>query len=139
MAVSETRRLAVPTHRTKAGPKLTHSREQLVVDYDFEEDDGSLQCARLSFEEVLSFEYRDSSCCCAEDVLAPSEIRVQSDSLYLRLVTERWSESVGNHGWQLSMGGRGRFLHYTIYFDDACSLNVVASACEASSNSRSRD
>ena len=130
MANSESHRLFVPANGTQQGPKLAHQKEQLIVDYDFEDDDGSIRWARILFQEVLSFEYRDSSCCRAEDVLPSTEIRSRADSEYLRTVTDRWHEFVGGQEWQQGKGGRGRFQHFTLYFDDACSLNIVASACE---------
>lgn len=129
MVTSEVHRLLIPTNRTKIGPRLAHQRDQLTVDYDFEEDDGSTRWGRVVFHEVLSFEYRDSSCCRAEDVLPSTEIRGRTDSEYVRVVTDRWHESVGSQAWQQGKGDRGRFRHFTVYFDDACCLNIVASAC----------
>lgn len=130
MATSAIRRLTIPTNRTMKGPKLTNDGKRLIVDYDFEEDDGSTRWGRVVFDEVLSFEYRDSACCRAEDVLPPTEIRSRADSAYLGLVTDLWQESVGNQAWQHGKGGRDRFQHFTVYFDDACCLNIVASGCE---------
>ena len=130
MAASEGLQLAVPTNRTMKGPILTHQGEQLIVDYDFESDDGSDLWGRIVFEEILAYEYLDISSCTAGDVLAPAEIRRRVESDYLSLVTSRWQASVGTQAWQQRKGGRERFQHFTIYFDDVCCVNVVASSCK---------
>jgi hypothetical protein len=123
--------LRVPTNRTVEGPRLEMARGRLVVGYDFEEDDGSIEQARLVFEEVLSFEYRDSACCPAENVLPPTEVRVQDQSGYLDSVRSRWVEAAGWQDWQSQQGGAARFKHFTVYFDDAACLDVIASLCHA--------
>jgi hypothetical protein len=129
VAIQGTLRVAVPTNRTVTGPKVTNQNDRLVVDYDFEEDSGSILWGQVVFEEVLSFEYRDSSCCRGEDVLPSTDIRCQAHSEYLKAVTDRWQDSVGRQTWQQEKGGRGRFQHFTICFDDACCLNIIASSC----------
>jgi hypothetical protein len=129
MATVAILRVTVPTNRTIKGPKLAHCNDHLVVDYDFEEDNGSITWGRVVFGEVLTFEYRDSSCCRAGDVSASTEIRSHEDSEYLKSATDRWNASVGNQTWQQDKGGRSRFRHFTVYFDDACCLNIIASSC----------
>jgi hypothetical protein len=131
MPTSRVCRLTVPTNRTINGPKLTHNREQLVVDYDCEENDGSVTWSRVVFTEVLSFEFRQSVCCQADDVLRATEIRSQRNSEYLKAITGKWHAAVGSQKWQRDKGGPSRFQHFTIYFDDVCCLNIIASSCEA--------
>jgi|GEM_PF-2114966 len=82
------------------------------------------------FKEVLKFCFRDSSCGRAEDLLDPHIIRCQQRSEYLDEAVSLWQESVCWQEWHKKLGGTQRFKHYTVYFDDAGSLNVVASTCE---------
>lgn len=104
---------------------------RLHTDYDYERDDGRLERCRLVFDEVLAFEYRDCSCCEAGTVLGASVMRVESQSSFLDTIRSRWTESVGWQDWQKAHGGSARFKHYSIYFDDAGCLDVIASNWEA--------
>lgn len=122
-------RLPIPTDRTASGPKLTMEASRLVVDYDCEGDDGRITRGRVLFEELLSFRYWDGSCCPAQNVLAATEVRVLEKSGYLDEIRGCWNESVGWQEWQKEQGGSDRFRHFTIYFDDAGSLDVVAARC----------
>jgi len=121
--------LPTPTDRTASGPKLTMEGGSLVVDYDCEGDDGRITSGRVLFEELLSFRYWDSSCSPAQNVLAATEVRVLEKSDYLDEIKGRWNEAVGWQEWQQKQGGSDRFRHFTIYFDDAGSLDVVAAKC----------
>lgn len=121
--------LRIPTNRTVSGPKLTMEVGRLVVDYDCEGDDGRVTNGRIVFEDILSCQFWDNSCCPAQNVLPATEIRVLEQSEYLDGVRSKWHEAVGWEEWQQSQGGSGRFRHFTIYFDDAGSLDVIASKC----------
>jgi hypothetical protein len=122
-------RLATSTDRTISGPKLTLEAGCLVVDYDYEGDDGRVANGRILFEDLLSFQFWDSSCCPSQNVLPATEVRVLEQSEYLDGVKGRWDGAVGWQEWQQKQGGRGRFRHFTVYFDDAGSIDVVASRC----------
>lgn len=120
----------VPTNRTIEGPRLVMAKDRLVVTYDCGQDSGGIEQGRLTFEEVLAFEYRDSTCCLPESVLPATEIRTQETSAFLGSVRTRWDEAVGWQEWQEKRGGASRFKHFTVYFDDAGCLDVVASGCQ---------
>lgn len=122
-------RLPTPTDRTVSGPKLSIEASRLVVDYDREGDDGRVTSGRIVFEELLSVQYWDGSCCPAQNVLPPTEVRVLEESDYLGEVRGRWNDAVGWHDWQKEQGGARRFRHFTVYFDDAGSLDVIAAKC----------
>lgn len=109
-------------------------RDRLLLDYDCEQDDGAAEPARLIFEEVLAFEYRDSTSCQAEDVLPPTEIRILEQSRYLDSVRSLWEERVGWQDWQRQQGEATRFKHFTVYFDDVGCLHVIASHCKVASD-----
>ena len=120
-----------PINRTVNGPEVHKAGGVLVVDYDFETDDGTVEWSRVSFEEPLVFEYRDSACCLVGDIVGSHEIRVQRESALLRATLERWQEAVGWQDWQAAKGGAERFRHFSLWFDDASSLDIVASSCNA--------
>mgnify|MGYP001810974256 CR=1 FL=1 len=82
----------------------------------------------MTFHEPLYFEWRDVSCCKAEDVLDSASIHEQCDSELLKNVIERWTESVGWQEWQVKKGGADRFRHYFVYFDDAAVIQIIANA-----------
>lgn len=121
--------LVTSTDRTVTGPKLTMEAGRLVVVYDCESDDGRVTNGRILFEDLLSFQFWDSSCCPAQNVLPATEVRVLEQSQYLDGVKGRWDETVGWQEWQQKQGGIGRFRHFTVYFDDAGSIDVIASKC----------
>lgn len=122
--------LLTRTDRTFSDPKLVMEASRLLVDYDCEEDDGRITTGRVVFEEPLAFQYWDGSCGPAHNVLPPTEVRVLRQSDYLGMVTRRWSATVGGGEWQEDQGGAARFHHFTIYWDDAGSLDVVAARCQ---------
>jgi hypothetical protein len=124
--------LRAPTDRTVEGPSLKMEKGRLVVAYDFERDDGSIEHSRVVFEEVISYDYRDTTCCSAENVASATEVRVQTESKYLDSIMSRWEERVGWHAWQKEQGGAPRFKHFSLYFDDVASLDVIASSCHLS-------
>jgi hypothetical protein len=122
--------LSYPTNRTIEGPKLSQFRDSMVVEYDCQQDDGSVVWARIAFAEVLASEYRQISCCTEDSIVGFREIRVANQSSWLSGILHRWSESVGWQDWQKQQGGASRFKHFTIFFDDACCMSVVARSCD---------
>jgi hypothetical protein len=109
---------------------LKRTKDELVVEYDYERDDGNVEWSKIVFTEILVLELRDFACCRADDVIGCKEIRSQADSPLLKDAINQWQETVGWQDWQQARGGADRFRHFTIWFDDAASLNVVASACQ---------
>ena len=123
---STSHRLLLPTDRTVAGPKYSGDGQHLVVEYDHEEDDGSIAWSAVAFDDVLKFSYRQGACCAAADILGAHELGCTQDSALLREVVTRWQESVGWQEWQQKQGGATRFKHYKLYFDDIGCVDVVA-------------
>ena len=128
--VASVMRLVTPTNRTTSGPNLAVNRDQLTVSYDCDYDDGSVATGEIEFTEVIAFRFWDESSSPAENVLEATEIREQQESEYLRLVVGRWNEAVGWQQWQKERGGPDRFRHFTAFFDDAGSLDVVSARCD---------
>lgn len=122
--------LALPANRTVAGPRLRQERGQFALEYDCQGDDGSIHWSKIVFREVLAFEYRQESCCTADAVIGARTMRSATSSPWLADVLKRWNESVGWQEWQQKQGGASRFRHFTIYFDDAGSVDVVAGSCD---------
>jgi hypothetical protein len=125
--------LLLPTNRTVRGPTFRKDDEAVVVEYDCEEDDGRMRFIRLTFMEVLVFEYRQAACFEASDVLPPTEMLCLHHSKRLGAVVSVWHESVGTQEFQAIRGGPERFRHYKLYFDDAGCIEVVASGLRQAS------
>jgi hypothetical protein len=122
-------RLSLPTSTTHEGPRFRGDSRQSVVEYDCQRDDGSTEWSAVVFEDVLQFEFRPAPCCAAEDVVGATEVRVQAKSSRLSTVLQRWQEAVGWQEWQQKQGGAARYKHFTMYFDDAGCIDVIAAAC----------
>lgn len=121
--------LLTPTNRTIVGPTFSLNDGMLVVDYDCERDDGTIANGRIQFEDVLSCQFWDGSCSPADVVIGASECRVLENSGLLEEVVNRWVETVGWCEWQERRIGRNAFRHFTVYFDNAGALEVVAAKC----------
>jgi len=122
-------KLLTPTDRTEEGPRLTYDRDRLTLEYDYQQDDGSLEWRKIVFGEVLAVEYRQGICCTADSIIGAREIRVSTNSTWLAEVLEPWQHAVGWHEWQEEQGGAARFRHFTVYFDDAACIDVISSSC----------
>ena len=118
--------LPLPTNRTITGPKFRKDGDQIVVEYDCQRDDGTVEWAQINFGEVLKFEYRQEACCRETDIVASHEVRVLEESQNLSQVLCRWQQSVGWQEWQQRQGSAERFKHFTVFFDDAGCIDVVA-------------
>jgi hypothetical protein len=122
--------LIKPTNRAVTGPKIKKDDDRLVVEYDYQRDDGGIDWAQVIFHNILSFEYRDVSCCKPESVVGAGEVRCVLKSDRLSTIIKQWQNSVGWQEWQQKQGGAERFKHFTIYFDDAACIDVIAGSCE---------
>lgn len=121
--------LLTPTNRTVTGPKFRFDGSQIVVEYDYERDDGTIEWSEIVIDEVLAFEYREGACCRGEDVVGPHEVRCQDQSERLSAVLDHWQKSVGWEEWQQEQGGAARFRQFTVFFDNAGCIDVVAVSC----------
>lgn len=121
-----------PTNRTVTGPRFRKEGPDVVVEYDYQHDDGTVEWERVVFREVLAFEYREASCCRADDITGAREVRCAVRSERLSEVLGRWQEAVGWQEWQQKQGGAGRFKHFSLYFDDAACVDVIAASCQIS-------
>jgi hypothetical protein len=119
-----------PTNRTMDGPLFRQERNRLVVEYDFQFDNGTVQWTTLTFLDVLAVEYRQSACCAAESVVSAREMHSVGDSRWLSEILAIWTESVGWQDWHKRQGGASRFKHFSLFFDDAGCVSVIAAFCE---------
>ena len=121
-----------PTSRTEEGPRFKGDATEMVVEYDYQEDDGKVTWSSVAFSDVLQFEFRPMPCCTADDVVAATEVRVQTASERLVKMQARWQGAVGWQQWQQKQGGAVRYSHFTVYFDDEGCVDVVAASCRPS-------
>jgi len=125
-------RLSLPTSTTQEGPRFCADGRQAVVEYDCQKDDGSMEWSTVVFEDVLQFEFRPAPCCTTDDVVDATEVRVLTTSQRLTTMLERWQEAVGWQEWQQKQGGSARYKHFTMFFDDAGCIDVIAARCRPS-------
>ena|SRR5215208_4972098 len=133
MSIAESIRLPYPTNRTGKGPILFFETSSLVVEYDYERDEGGFEWTQLKFYEVLAYEYRQNVCCQAEQILESQTIQSYSATDWLSEIQGLWKEAVGWQEWQNKQGGEKRFKQYRIFFDNAGCLDVIASSFDAES------
>lgn len=126
--------LALPTSATREGPRFRGEGHRAAVEYDCEKDDGTTEWTTVVFDDVLQFEFRPAPCCTADDVVGATEVRVRTASPRLATVLERWLEAVGWQEWHRKQGGSARYRHYTMFFDDAGCVDVIAASCQPSTS-----
>lgn len=119
-----------PTNRTVEGPRLRLDDKQLIVEYDCQADDGSVEWSKIVFGEVLAAEYRQNVCCDADSIIDAHEVRCTTESSRLAQILKLWNESVGWQEWQQKQGGASRFKHFTVFFDDAGCVDVISASCD---------
>ena len=120
--------LPFTTNRTVQGPLCKVDGKKSVIEYDYQNDDGSTQWVSITFDQVLRLNYRQAACCASEDVLPPDELVCLESSDWLDETIEKWTDSVGWQEWQQKQGGAFRFRHYKLYFDDAAFVEVIAAS-----------
>jgi hypothetical protein len=113
--------LPFPTSQTVTGPKLSLDSEVLVVAYDFEHDDGTVTWTKVSFQQVLVFEYREMPCIRVEDLDAHNRIVAYSHSAWSGIMESRWREFLGQRA-----GDVFPYSHLRMYFDDVASIDILA-------------
>ena len=119
--------LKLRTNRTREGPLFRKEGKDLILEYDYEKDDGNTEICEIVFTEVLNFEYRQASCLEAVDILCPTEMLCLCKSDRLNFILQLWQKSVGWQEQDLRKLGVERFKHYKMYFDDSGCVEVIAS------------
>jgi hypothetical protein len=122
--------LPLPTNATSRGPVIESRCSKLSLKYDHESEDGTMAWVAIQFGDVLAYEVYQSICSVPESLVPSNQIRCLRESILLSEVLNRWSEAVGWQEHQKRLGGESRFMHYQIYFDDVCSVQVIAATCE---------
>lgn len=117
--------LPFPTSRTRSGPLVVLEPPELVVDYDCEEDDGTLRWARIRFSGVMAFEYRQEACCLASDIEAYNKMLEIRTSARLDDIRKRYERYMLPQSRVVEASDFAQFL---IYFDDSGCVDVIASS-----------
>ena len=113
-----------PMDRTVEGPRLQLAAGIAIVEYDWEDDEGERLWVRVTFRDVVSLTFRDSSSYEAESVGPAQEIVVlESSQLLLDVLAQRERLTADR-----SRSARPRMKHFRMYFDDAGALDVVATS-----------
>ena len=118
-----------PTNRTSGGPKFHNDGQRIIVQYDYEEDNGKSRMVRNILWRCVGLRVSASSLlrpgryCRGARSSLPGTIRASVGC----------GGSVAEIGWLAGVatktGRRMRFKHFTLFFDDAGCVNVVAASC----------
>jgi hypothetical protein len=108
--------------------RLSFKGHVLTVEYDYPHRGGSVERTKICFEWAVYFEWREDTCFREEDVVPPTEIRCQEESGLLAEIGSLWDEATIHLAEQLERA-KERFRHYTVYFDHAGVVNVIAKTC----------
>ena len=130
MSKDELIELPRATSATVKGPYIHYMHNDVVVDYDTEQMEGTLKWTRLIFRGVLAIEFMRDSCCRLEDIAGYKYLQCNVSSDWRDGHIERWERSVGFHDIQKELGGSARFRHYRVSFDDNSAINVLAEQVE---------
>jgi hypothetical protein len=128
IACMESITLPMPTNATSHGPIIEARNSTLSLKYDNESDSGTTAWVLMQFEDVLAYKVHQSICASADSLVPSNEVRCLQQSHWLSEVTRRWSEAVGWQDYQRRLGGAERFKHFQIYFDDVCTVQVIAAS-----------
>ena len=119
-----------PTNHTVKGPCLDFEAPTLALKYDYQVDDGTIEWHTVIFDEVLAFSCLQSVCCDVEHNVDWNSVTSFSNSEWLTKILSKWSDAVGWQEFQKRKGGKERFNHFRVYFDDVACVDVIASVCE---------
>src|ERR1700688_1732001 len=117
--------LPFPTSSTQTGPVIYAHNASLRLKYDYQHDDGAIEWTEIGFEEVLAYRFCQSIC--GDGATKMNHIVESSASTWLSATVSRWEQAVGWQEYQISLGGKLRFKHYTINFDDDGIFDVICS------------
>lgn len=116
-----------PTSATVSGPRLAYQERRLVVEYDYQRDDGVVEWCRVAFHGVATFEFRRDVCCTAEDIVSLTGVVRRQRSRWLAQTTRCLRTSLGP---ALSSEEEASYADWRIYFDDVGCVGVVAQSME---------
>lgn len=112
--------LPLPTSRTVTGPELVVARDEAIVRYDFERDDGSVAWVRITFARPIAVSFRTEPACRATDLDAYVHLTGYAESEWLSDVQSRVAGYFGSDG-------QPALIHWRLYFDDAGCIEAIAS------------
>lgn len=97
----------------------------LSLKYDYEHDDGTFEWAEIKFEEVLAYRFTESICANTGSEIDADKMAELDASTWLLGILDRWDYDVGWHQHEIDKGGRSRFKHYIMNFDDDGIFEVI--------------
>jgi hypothetical protein len=100
----------------------------LRLKYDFENNSGEIEWVEIVFKEVLAYRYHQSICADIGSNMENNKISEFDISTWLSEVLTKWDQSVGWQKYQIDQGGRSRFKHCIVNFDDVGVFEVICSA-----------
>lgn len=116
------------TDTTDNGPIVLATGMALSLKYDYHHDDGTIEWTEIKFKEVLAYRFDEWVCADGNPYLDFRKMAEFDTSPWLLRKLDKWDVSVGWQKFQIDKGGRSRFRHYMIYFDDQGILEVIGSS-----------
>lgn len=123
--------LPLPTNSTRVGPYIIAENGGVRIKYDFERNDGTLEWSEIAFEEVLAYRFHQSICYQMDTNIVINkfnELIELNTSSWLRDVLCKWDAAVGWQEYQINKGGKLRFKHYIVEFDDVGVCEIICSS-----------
>lgn len=120
--------LPLKTNATCHGPNVSANQSILRLKYDREDDDGTLDWTEIIFEEVLAYRFNQWVCADVGLETGYDEMAEFDASTWLLRILDRWDHTVGWQKSQIDKGGRSRFRHYIIDFDDVGVFELICSS-----------
>lgn len=119
--------LPFKTNRTISGPIIHIEKPNISLKYDYEQDNADIIWTEILFKEALACEYRQAVSAQVGDVIKSDIILILDNSGLLKNIVNAWDKQMGMIEIENVKGGRKRFKHYKIWFDDSSSLDIIAS------------
>ncbi len=124
--------LPISTMEATYGPLIIKTERSLTVKYDWPSDENTIIWAEITFANVLAFCYSEEVVCMDAMLSTPAREMVEyADTPWLQETLDIWDNRVGWDEFQRQRGGRSRFKHYVVNFDDHGALQVICSRVEA--------
>ena len=120
--------LPLKTNATRHGPIVSADQTVLRLKYDHEDDDGTLGWTEIEFEEVLAYRFNQWVCADVGPDTRYDEMAELDASSWLLEILNKWDRIVGWEKSQIDKGGRSRFRHYIIDFDDVGVFELICSS-----------
>ena len=115
------------TDSTDHGPIVYARGRTVSLKYDYQQSDGTTDWTEIEFNGVLAYRFDEWTCAEDDSYINFRKMAECDSSPWLVKKLDKWQREVGHYQFQIDKGGRSRFKHYMIYFDDQGTFEVICS------------